>query len=237
MFHLIPEKSKHTSNGLGLAIGALAVFITAGVSMGLLFQMGAGNESFQKKYFVAKYKTTSQSELSEKIAAMGTIQGKGLAALTNLDMPDLTKVETTLANVDLFAKVFSKQELCLTQAVYFEARGEPLIGQVAIAEVVLNRVFDAKYPNDACEVVFQNQHKKNRCQFSFACDGKPDRPKDLASWERALKIVALVMAGERSGVARKATHYHASYVSPYWRSHLRKVGEIGRHIFYKVNTI
>jgi|GEM_PF-1839303 len=237
MFNLIPEKPEQPSNGLGVAVGILAVLITAGVSVGLLFQLGASDSGFQRKYSVAKYKASSDLELNEKIASFGAVQKKGLAALTNLDMPDLGKVKSTIEKVDLFEKVFTKQELCLTQAVYFEARGEPLIGQVAIAEVVLNRVFDAKYPNDACEVVFQNQHLKNRCQFSFACDGKPDRPTDLAAWERSLKIVALVMAGERSGVARRATHYHASYVSPYWRTHLRKVGEIGRHIFYKVNTI
>ncbi|MBL4740687.1 MAG: cell wall hydrolase [Sneathiella sp.] len=237
MFNLIPEKSVRTGNGHGIAVGILAVLITAAVSTSLLFQLGSSDNGFQKKYSVAKYKASSDIELNKKIASLGTVQMKGLATLTNLDMPDLDRVKSTIEKVDLFDTVFTKQELCLTQAVYFEARGEPLIGQVAIAEVVLNRVFDSKYPNDACEVVFQNQHKKNRCQFSFACDGKPDRPKDLAAWERALKIVALVMAGERSGVARSATHYHASYVSPYWRTHLRKVGEVGRHIFYKVNTI
>lgn len=221
----------------GIVSGFLTILILMTVSLALLFQIGSEDNGFARKYATAKYRAASQAELEQKIAHMGHNKAKGMAFLKNLDMPDYSKVEATLQNVDLFDRVFSREELCLTQAVYFEARGEPLVGQVAIAEVVLNRVVNSRYPNDACEVVFQNQHLPNRCQFSFACDGKSDRPSDPRAWERSLKIVALVMAGERSGVAKRATHYHASYVSPYWRLQLNKVGEIGRHIFYKVGLI
>jgi spore germination cell wall hydrolase CwlJ-like protein len=127
--------------------------------------------------------------------------------------------------------------MCIAQAVYFEARSEPLVGQVAIAEVILNRIVDARYPNTACEVVFQNQQRHNRCQFSFACDGLSDRPRNAGAWEKALKVVALVMNGERSGVAKRATHYHAAYVSPRWSAHLSKLGQVGSHIFYREETI
>ncbi|WP_415235842.1 cell wall hydrolase [Sneathiella sp.] len=221
----------------GLALGIVAVLLLTATSFSLLFQFGAADREIQNKYLAAKYSASTNYELERKLAEVDLVQGSGHKYLKDLDMPVAGNVEATLENVDLFERVFSKDELCLTQAVYFEARGEPLIGQVAIAEVVLNRVADRKYPDNACKVVFQNKHMPNRCQFSFACDGKPDRPSDLNAWEKSLKIVALVMAGERSGVAKRATHYHASYVSPNWRLRLNKVGEIGRHIFYRDRII
>lgn len=228
-------------NAGSLRFGVISAFfmilVLTGVSFGLLFQLGGSDDEMMRNYMTAQYKVPSQSELEQKLKALGQHRARGMATLKNLDMPDLGKVQSTMQKVDLFDHVFSREELCLTQAVYFEARGEPLIGQVAIAEVVLNRVVNRRYPNDACGVIFQNQHLPNRCQFSFACDGKSDRPTDPRAWERALKIVALVMAGERSGVAKKATHYHASYVSPYWRLHFDKVGEVGRHIFYRDGVI
>ncbi len=231
------KRSIFAGRRAGVILGVLSVVLLTGVSVSLLFQIGMTDRELQRKYFAAKYKASTPAELEKKLASLDPTQIKNFANLKNLDMPDVRKVEATLQSVDLFERVFSKEELCLTQAVYFEARGEPLIGQVAIAEVVLNRVVDPKYPASACKVVFQNQHLPNRCQFSFACDGKPDRPKNLTAWERSLKIVALVMAGERSGVAKKATHYHANYVAPGWRLRLDKVGQIGRHIFYKDGVI
>lgn len=231
------SKSNIGSHRFGIITGFFMIMVLTGVSFALLFQLGDYDSDLQLKYVTAKYKVITAVELEKKMIALGSNRAKGMASLKNLDMPDFSKVKSTLESVDLFDRVFSREEMCLTQAVYFEARGEPLIGQVAIAEVVLNRVVNPRYPNDACEVVFQNQHKPNRCQFSFACDGKTDRPTDPQAWERALKIVSLVMSGERSGVAKRATHYHASYVSPYWRLHFDKVGEVGRHIFYREDAI
>ncbi len=222
---------------MGVLLGAVAIMLTMGVSVYVLFSVGSGGSSWQEAFVTSRYKVSSSYELEGKIANLGAISPQGQAILKNLDMPDHGKTEATLASVDLFERVFTRQELCLAQAVYFEARGEPLIGQVAIAEVILNRVASARYPDTACKVVFQNKHLKNRCQFSFACDGKSDRPRDIRSWEHSLKVVALVMAGERSGVARRATHYHASYVAPRWRKSLDKVGEVGRHIFYRKGVI
>ncbi len=233
----VAKAPKVVSHKYGVMVGFLMIFVLTAVSFAMLFQMGSSDSELNGKYAAAKYKAVSPEELEKKLAELGSSKAKGLASLQNLDMPDVKKVATTIGKVDLFDRVFTREELCLAQAVYFEARGEPLIGQVAIAEVVLNRVVNRRYPNDACEVVFQNQHKPNRCQFSFACDGKSDRPSDPRAWELSLKIVALVMAGERSGVAKRATHYHASYVSPYWRTHFDKVGEVGRHIFYRDGVI
>ncbi|HTM79018.1 MAG TPA: cell wall hydrolase [Devosia sp.] len=128
----------------------------------------------------------------------------------------------------------SKQLWCLASAIYFEARGEAYRGQVAVAQVVLNRVKDHRYPNTICGVVYQNQTRRNSCQFSFACDGIPEVINDAKSWTQAEDIASKVTAGELylTEVA-DSTHYHASYVRPAWAPRMQKVTQIGLHIFYK----
>lgn len=127
-----------------------------------------------------------------------------------------------------------EEELCLATAIYFEARGEPAKGQAAVAQVVLNRVRSPNYPDTICGVVYQNQARRNACQFSFACDGKPDRISERKAWELAEKIAADVVAG-RQWVAEvaTATNYHASSVFPRWAPSMRRLARIGQHIFYK----
>lgn len=120
---------------------------------------------------------------------------------------------------------------CLAQAVYFEARGEPFSGQIAVAQVVHNRMLARS--KTYCEVVFEGSHRRNACQFSFACDGKSDTPEDLVSWERALKLSTLVKSGYMRDLSGNATFYHANYVSPSWSQQLEKTANIGNHIFYR----
>lgn len=127
-----------------------------------------------------------------------------------------------------------REQKCLAEAIYFEARGEIEDGQVAVAQVVLNRVKNPAYPNSICGVVYQNQHKRNRCQFSFACDGIPDRITDTGSWKTATRITREVLNGKRFlKLVDASTHYHADYVSPRWAKAMSKRGKIGLHIFYK----
>ena len=123
---------------------------------------------------------------------------------------------------------------CLATAIYFEARSESRLGQLAVAKVVLNRVKDRRFPNTICGVVYENAHKRNACQFSFACDGKSERPTEPAQWRRARRLAAEVLNGQAdfrplNGVA----FYHADYVWPRWRRAMRRVIKIGRHIFYR----
>ena len=130
-----------------------------------------------------------------------------------------------------------KELWCLATAIYFEARGESYRGQVAVAQVVLNRVKDHRYPNTICGVVYQNQHRRNSCQFSFACDGIPEVVNDQKSWAQAEDIAQRFTAGELylTEVA-DATHYHATYVSPAWAPRMNKVTQIGLHVFYKFKS-
>lgn len=130
-----------------------------------------------------------------------------------------------------------KELWCLSTAIYFEARGESYRGQVAVAQVVLNRVKDHRYPKTICGVVYQNQAKRNACQFSFACDGIPETINDTKSWDQAQDIAKRFTDGELylTEVA-DATHYHATYVRPTWAPRMNKVAQIGLHIFYRFKS-
>lgn len=130
-------------------------------------------------------------------------------------------------------KVSDKELNCLATAIYFEARGESYRGQVAVGQVVLNRVQHRLYPSTICGVVYQNQHKRNACQFSFACDGIPERVTEKKAWAQAEEIAKGVVSGELYLTeVGYATHYHATYVYPHWAPRMTKVTKIGLHVFY-----
>jgi spore germination cell wall hydrolase CwlJ-like protein len=122
---------------------------------------------------------------------------------------------------------------CLARAVYFEARSESLLGQLAVATVILNRARAENYPSSICGVVYQGASRLNACQFSFACDGQPDLPQYGRAWETALAVTAMALSDDtpvRSVAA--ATFYHADYVTPVWSKSMHRLAKIGRHIFY-----
>jgi len=128
----------------------------------------------------------------------------------------------------------ARHEKCLADAIYFEARGEPPRGQIAVAQVVMNRVFSGYYPNTVCGVVYQNAHRHLACQFTFACDGIPDRISEPAAWERARRIARDMLDGRFwLNDVGKATHYHAYWVHPWWVHEMRKLDRIGVHTFYR----
>lgn len=133
------------------------------------------------------------------------------------------------------AKVFSSQEQqCLAAGIYFEARGEALKGQAAVAQVILNRVRNPAYPKSICGVVYQNRDWRNRCQFSFACDGIKDRVASPSHWKTAEHIGLAVTAGKIwLPEIGSSTHYHATYVRPRWARTMEKMKKIGQHIFYR----
>lgn len=121
---------------------------------------------------------------------------------------------------------------CLTQAVYYEAASEPDEGQRAVAQVVLNRVRHPAFPNTVCGVVFQGSERVTGCQFSFTCDGSLARVPSLSGWARAERVAREALAGKVAAAVGNSTHYHASYVVPYWAPTLDKAATIGAHIFY-----
>lgn len=133
------------------------------------------------------------------------------------------------------AHVFSAAEQkCLAEAIYFEARGEDLKGQAAVAQVVLNRVRNPTYPNTICGVVYQNRTWRNRCQFSFACDGTTPRVTSRQHYRMAGEVGMAVTAGKIFiPEVGSSTHYHATYVSPGWSRTMERMKRIGLHIFYR----
>jgi len=147
-------------------------------------------------------------------------------ATTTNETPENTSFESDRA----------RQLNCLARGIYFEARGEPIRGQLAVGRVILNRVKSKAYPDSVCEVVYQNKDRRNRCQFSFACDGKPDEIKERAEWGVILMHAAWLLASDMDDkstrLVRYATNYHADYVSPHWSRILVLAGRIGHHLFY-----
>jgi spore germination cell wall hydrolase CwlJ-like protein len=122
--------------------------------------------------------------------------------------------------------------LCLALAVYYEARSEPFDGQLAVAEVVMNRVESERFPDDVCAVVTQGGERRDKCQFSFYCDGKPENPRHLIAWTRAQEVAEWVINGEQR-LGLTATHYHADYVEPDWMDDYVYLGRVGTHLYYE----
>ncbi|MGO9698234.1 MAG: cell wall hydrolase [Xanthobacteraceae bacterium] len=139
------------------------------------------------------------------------------------------------ARLGLSGKPRAKAEKCIADAVYFEARGEPLRGQMAVAQVVMNRVFSGRYPNNVCGVVYQNANRRLACQFTFACEGKDlSRIDEPDMWEQAKRIAKDVLDGKFwLGQVGHATHYHAYWVRPNWVNEMAKLYKLGVHTFYR----
>lgn len=134
----------------------------------------------------------------------------------------------------LEGKAYDKAERCLATAIYWESRSEPIRGQEAVAQVVLNRVFSPFYPNDVCGVIYQNANRHLSCQFTFACDGKRKVINERGAWARANRIARQTLNGKIYVEAvGKSTHYHATYVHPYWTREMRKMVRFGIHNFYR----
>lgn len=122
---------------------------------------------------------------------------------------------------------------CLSEAIYFESRGEPLAGQVAVAEVVLNRVDDPRYPKTVCGVTHQGVGRGRDCQFSYACDGRADVMNSALPRQRAEKLAALMLAGRPRTVTDGATNFHATRIHPSWMHRMTRTTTIGHHAFYR----
>ena len=136
--------------------------------------------------------------------------------------------------------------VCLALNTYHEAKNQSLVGQIATAQVVMNRVEDDRFPSTVCEVVKQGPTRpswedpdkeypiKHRCQFSWYCDGKDDTPKNEKAWRKAQDVAFLVLYNKiQLDVTEGATHYHATYVRPAWAKTKKRTTRIEKHIFYR----
>lgn len=123
---------------------------------------------------------------------------------------------------------------CLTEALYFEARGETVKGQFAVAEVILNRVDSNTFPNSVCRVIHQGTGKRYQCQFTYTCDGYPDAINEPQAWIRVGKVARIMLDGAQHGLTAGATHYHTTAVSPRWVRKFLLTASIGVHRFYRM---
>jgi spore germination cell wall hydrolase CwlJ-like protein len=162
-------------------------------------------------------------ESGESIAAKGEVN------------TDNQRAKTPAERLGLFdEKSRAKSEKCLADAIYFEARGEAVRGQIAVAQVVMNRTFSGFYPNTVCGVVYQNKHRHMACQFTFACDNNPDVVNEPDMWDRARKISKAMLDGQLwLPEVAKSTHYHAYWVHPSWVNEMKKMYRFGVHTFYR----
>ena len=191
-------------------------------------------------------------ELTQEVL-MGYIARRQNQALDAIEAADRSDRPALTADVlssyaeDAFVPTMKKVKLadsertCLAQAIYHEARGEPREGQLAVANVIINRAFSKKYPQTICGVVFQNSDKgRYKCQFTFACDGRSDVGTERAAWNRSVKLAETAFhefqTGDRPGVIPdSALFYHTTSVAPGWGNKFRRVATIGSHIFYSSN--
>ncbi|WP_247658048.1 cell wall hydrolase [Aquabacter sp. L1I39] len=143
-------------------------------------------------------------------------------------------IVTPAMRLNLMGTERAQAEKCLAEAIYYESRGEPKRGQIAVAQVIMNRVFSGYYPADVCKTVYQNAHRRLACQFTFACDDVPDVIREPDMWVQAKQISADMLDGKLwlPSVGR-ATHYHAYWVHPRWVREMRKLDKIGVHTFYR----
>lgn len=145
-----------------------------------------------------------------------------VSSVVSLEVPKRLEAENML-----------RQTECLATAIYYEARSESYEGQLGVAEVIVNRVNDHRYPNSICGVVYQGATRTTGCQFTFTCDGAMSKKPRGVKWDKAQSIAAHVMMDLNEGQTGGATHYHATYVNPVWNSGLIRTNKIGTHIFYR----
>jgi spore germination cell wall hydrolase CwlJ-like protein len=131
--------------------------------------------------------------------------------------------------------------MCLALNLYFEARDQPVVGQLAVGFSTMNRVADERYPDTVCGVVKQAKYNswdsdhpiRHRCQYSWFCDGLSDLPTDDKAMLEATILAANIFYGRVTDISAGSTHYHATYVQPYWADHMTVVFTIDDHIFYR----
>jgi spore germination cell wall hydrolase CwlJ-like protein len=192
------------------------------------------------------------AELTENML-MGYIakrRNDALEAIESVDVsaePKLTAAVLSAYAAESFQPTMKKvklaegEKLCLAQAIYHEARGESREGQLAVANVIINRAMSKKYPSTICGVVFQNADKgRYKCQFTFACDGRSDMGRERSAWNRSLKMAEDAFyefqRGERPGIVPNSVlFYHTTAVAPRWSHTFNRVAAIGSHVFYAAN--
>ncbi len=181
-------------------------------------------------------------ELNERLGNLLRAERRALSPFKSrtmsrlVDVPKAKSSSPTLSVTRVAAMPVAsgdKNWACLTEALYFEARGENLSGLFAVAEVILNRVDDGRYPNSVCGVINQGTGQRFRCQFTYTCDGRPEIITERRAYERVGKVARIMMDGAARQLTQGATHYHTKAVRPKWSRVFARTATIGFHHFYR----
>lgn len=228
-------------NASGRWLARAAHGVVAGILLGIASQTAVAEESAVldelTRIMDHERATIGALDMARVTRSAESAPATTQSATINGIKPDTLPETLAVTTLDQMPSIEGGDEQwrCLAQAIYFEARGEPLKGQIAVAEVVLNRVDNRAYPDTVCGVTNQGASSGRACQFSYACNGTKRMASPLPR-ERAEKLAAIMLAGRERTVTDGATHFHATYVRPAWSRKFVRTAAIGQHIFYRQGT-
>lgn len=213
--------------------GLLAAIVTSVVSV--LPITSSANEVLEQRLAAL---------LGEERRALSAIPDRRMAVLTSVPVPSDRQIETSPRTFDYSNSFLASlpnasgdaQWRCLSEALYFEARGESAKGIFAVGEVILNRVDSAAYPNSICGVINQGTGRKFQCQFTYTCDGLAENIGEPLAFQKVAKVARLLIDGVPRELTDGATHYHTKAVSPSWARRFPRTATIGFHYFYRQPT-
>ena len=179
--------------------------------------------------------------LGQERQALRVVPSSRLSALTTPPAGTLRGAPGTVEPSDAYLTSLPRAQggsewECLTEALYFEARGESARGLFAVAEVILNRVDSADFPDSVCRVVNQGTGQLYACQFTYTCDGHAEAINNPAAHRRVGKVARLMLDGADRGLTQGATYYHTTAVNPSWARRFERTAQVGVHLFYRANT-
>ncbi len=219
------------------------IALAASVALGLMLARAPQRATVQRdnsawQAFAREFLDTPQTARPDNVPA--DIERYALAFASTGKRAALYQDRQVMASLETFtnrhlrsAAEQNKALDCLAEAIYYEARNEPEAGQLAVAQVVLNRVRHRAYPSSICAVVFEGASRRTGCQFTFTCDGAMAAPPRGRSWRQARLSAIHAMLGMSDVTIGRATHYHTVSVDPRWSATLLRTANIGRHVFYR----
>jgi len=205
-------------------VTALAVIGTASLMVPAISSQASGQRA-QVEWEKSAAAFRANHQMSQKVTPV--------LAPRLQDMADIESLSPIRAEHRRWAELSASEHICLAEAVYYEARSETRSGQLAVADVVKNRVKSKHYPNSICGVVYEGAHRPFACQFSFACDGSMDIAPNEPAWQRSLDIARLSLTGFVPDMTKNSTHYHTIEIEPDWAETLEFKATIGFHKFYR----
>ena len=227
-------KKRYIFAGWSMALGAIAM---ASIAFPAIAEKAAQQrESAQWQARAEAFRGTDLIEIDSSDYAQELTDWHVKSDVSNPFMRDYRMIETVIGfNEDLreTAKTEMQEHRCLSEAIYYEARSESKSGQIAVAEVIMNRIKSKHYPGTVCGVVYEGAERTTGCQISFTCDGSTMKEPRGRMWGRSQEIAQMVMMGGTRPLTDRSTHYHTTAVDPHWSSSLRFNKQIGSHKFYR----